>query len=194
MDNPYGQNGENGENGQCELASRRSIRAFYLREFLLIVAEGDLPTPCYEVEIEQNLLTVEPPEFVLKRCYTGGFCPEVITPYKESKMFHRRSRPQQIVVHHADGSDTVEVENLGEGSPLQDSLIASSKPGGDEAIGRSRNLSFDEAFADALRNLPPLDPHPDQMDVVIVDEIRGEFGGIAGFRDLVVKVRRLKGP
>jgi flavin-binding protein dodecin len=60
-----------------------------------------------------------------------------------------------------------------------------------EATGRSRNLSFDEAFADALNNLPSSIPsHPDQLDVVTVIEIRGEFGGIAGLHDLVVKVRR----
>jgi hypothetical protein len=65
-----------------------------------------------------------------------------------------------------------------------------SKPG-DEATGRSRNLSFEEAFTDAVKNLPPLDPsHPDALDVVVVTEIRGEFGGIAGFHDLVVKIRR----
>lgn len=63
---------------------------------------------------------------------------------------------------------------------------------GDEATGRSRNLSFEEAFADAVKNLPPRDPsHPDEMDVVVVTDIRGEFGGIAGSHDLVIKVRRL---
>jgi hypothetical protein len=74
----------------------------------------------------------------------------------------------------------------------QYSQKARSKPG-DEATGRSHNLSFDEAFADAVRNLPPREPsHPDEMDVVVVTEIRGEFGGIAGFQDLVVKIRRLQ--
>lgn len=59
-----------------------------------------------------------------------------------------------------------------------------------EATGRSRNLSFDEAFANAIKNLPPRTPsHPDEMDVVTVIEIRGEFGGFAGLHDLVVKVR-----
>jgi hypothetical protein len=59
-----------------------------------------------------------------------------------------------------------------------------------EAIGRSRNLSFDEAFADALKNLPPPPNIPDWLDVVTVIEIKGEFGGIVGLHDLVVKVRR----
>jgi hypothetical protein len=176
----------------CGLAHRKSIQAFYFGQFLLIVAEGDLPTPCYDVTIEQNLLTVEPPEFILKSCRTGGFCPAVITPYKTSKLFPRKSRPSEVVVHHADGSDHVKVEYLGEKSDFSTSLGGGYGAGDEEASGRSRNLSFDEAFADALKNLPPRTPtNPDELEVVVVTEIRGEFGGIAGFHDLVVKVRRL---
>ena len=36
------------------------------------------------------------------------------------------------------------------------------------------NLSFDEAFADALKNLPPPPNIPDWLDVVTVIEIKGE--------------------
>lgn len=60
-----------------------------------------------------------------------------------------------------------------------------------EVSGRSRNLSFDEAFADAIKNLPPRTPsHPYEIDVVTVIEIKGEFGGFTGLHDLVVMVRR----
>ena len=176
---------------QCELASRKSIRAFSIRNFLAIMAEGDLPTPCYDVRIERNLLTIEPPEFVLQRCPKGALCPDVITPYKVTRVFRGRQWPAEIVVHHADGSDTVKVEHLDVPGPLAKSALAYGESDGDEASGRSRNLSFEEAFTDALNNLPPRAPsNPDDLEVVVVTEIRGEFGGIAGFHDLVVTVRR----
>jgi hypothetical protein len=61
----------------------------------------------------------------------------------------------------------------------------------DVATGYSRNLSFDEAFADAVANLPPLEPaHPDTLETVRVIEIGGLFGGVAGCRQLYVRVRR----
>jgi hypothetical protein len=51
----------------------------------------------------------------------------------------------------------------------------------------SKNLSFDEAFAQALANLPPLElPGADVLARVQVMEIGGLFGGIAGFRGLFV--------
>jgi hypothetical protein len=178
----------------CELANRkpRSIKAFYFGDSLLIVAAGNLPSPCYKVRIEQSLLTVEPPEFLLERCPTGGFCPAVITPYKASQLFQRKSRPKEVVVHHADGSDRVKVKGISEESQFNSLLAEWGSPGDDEATGRSRNLSFEEAFADAHKNLPPRpSPKPDELEVVVVTEIRGEFGGIAGLHDLVVTVRRL---
>jgi hypothetical protein len=54
----------------------------------------------------------------------------------------------------------------------------------------SRNLSFDEAFADAAGKLPqPFPPHPDSLTSVTVVEIGGLFGGVAGFHHLFVTIR-----
>jgi hypothetical protein len=53
-----------------------------------------------------------------------------------------------------------------------------------------RSLSFDEAFADAVGDLPrPFPPHPDALTSVTVVEIGGMFGGVAGFHHLFVKIR-----
>jgi hypothetical protein len=38
----------------CELAARTQIRAFRIDERVLLVAEGDLPTPGYRVDIQQD--------------------------------------------------------------------------------------------------------------------------------------------
>ena len=65
-------------------------------------------------------------------------------------------------------------------------------PQGDEATGFSGDLSFDDAFRDALDGLPPLDGGgvADQLATVRVVDIAGLFGGIAGFHHLAVRVRR----
>ncbi|MFY0533000.1 hypothetical protein [Nannocystis pusilla] len=77
-------------------------------------------------------------------------------------------------------------------------LTASEKAGilGDiavryrEAIGYSNKLSFDEAFADALKKLPPPSvKFPDMLETVEVVQIGASFGGIAGFRRLEVRIR-----
>lgn len=61
----------------------------------------------------------------------------------------------------------------------------------DAATGYSRKLSFDEAFADAVASLPPLEPsHPDTLETVRVVEIGALLGGIAGCRQLYVRVSR----
>lgn len=63
------------------------------------------------------------------------------------------------------------------------------------ATGRSSNGSFDEAFQNALDNLPPPPcTYPDQLLRTVVEEIGYEAGGFAGFHDLYVRVRRLPDP
>ncbi|GAA4734796.1 hypothetical protein GCM10023328_13520 [Modestobacter marinus] len=53
-------------------------------------------------------------------------------------------------------------------------------------------MSFDEAFADAVANLPPFEPpFPDAMDRVDVVDTGALFGGIAGLHHLFVRVRRV---
>ncbi len=74
-------------------------------------------------------------------------------------------------------------------SPLEDAC----PEGAEQATGFSKNLSFDEAFADALAKLGPPQARPGTADVLFtvkVVEIGGLFGGIAGFNDLFVRVCR----
>ncbi|NIH69014.1 hypothetical protein [Modestobacter marinus] len=59
-------------------------------------------------------------------------------------------------------------------------------------MGSSAGMSFDEAFADAVANLPPFEPpFPDAMDRVDVVDTGALFGGIAGLHHLFVRVRRV---
>ena len=80
----------------------------------------------------------------------------MFTPYKVSKSFPLADKVPEITVHHAEGSDKVAVE------PCKEDLYSyeeSCRSGDDDqtglsATGRSGALSFDEAFADALAQLP----------------------------------------
>jgi len=181
----------------CELSTRTSIRVFYAAEHLLVAAEGELPTPGYGMEIEQSPLEVFPPQFSLLRCARAGVFPQVMTPFRYSETFRvGGTQPEEVTVHHAEGSDAIRVEACGaELAAYGEALgVGAAEPcpaGADEATGFSKKLSFDEAFADALAKLPETSPtHPDTMETVRVAEIGAFFGGIAGFHDLWVRVCR----
>ena len=56
----------------CQLAQRTLLRAFRAGEYVLILAEGELPTPGFEVDIEQSPLRIVPPQFNLLQCPRPG--------------------------------------------------------------------------------------------------------------------------
>jgi hypothetical protein len=181
----------------CELAARTRIRALRVDQNLLLIAEGELPSPGFRVDIRQNPRRIFPPQFDLLRCPLPGLFPQVITPYRYAETVRFPADQASVTLHHADGADEVTIEDYGsELQPYADALRGSPDrpcpPGADEATGFSSNLSFDEAFAQALANLPPLDlgGTADVLVRVQVVEIGGLFGGIAGFNDLFVRVCR----
>ncbi|MDP9418720.1 MAG: hypothetical protein M3P53_00915 [Actinomycetota bacterium] len=180
---------------RCELSTRTSIRSFYAHQHLLIVAEGELPSPGYRPDIERSPVRTFPPQFNLLRCQRPGIFPQVITPFRHSESFLiGPRRPRSIRVNHAEGSDRVEVEDCGDQlAPYDHAFVSPDEcpEGADQATGFSKKLSFDEAFADALAKLPPLThEHPDTLESIRVLEVGAFFGGIAGFRDLWVKICR----
>jgi hypothetical protein len=176
-----------------ELADRRSIRAFRIGGRVLIIAIGELPSPGFRVDIVQSPLRIFPQQFELIRIPLPGVWPQVITPYRYAEIVRFPVGQDVIRVHHADGVDAVEIQPWGpELGPLAALLPDQQVPGGDEATGLSADLSFDEAFRDAVAGLPPLNGGvvADQLATVRVIDIAGLFGGIAGFHHLAVRVRR----
>ncbi|KLL09849.1 MULTISPECIES: hypothetical protein [Protofrankia] len=180
-----------------ELASRSRIRAFREGPFVLIVAEGELPNPGYEVDIAKSLLRIFPQQFNLLRRAKPGIFPQYVTPYRYAETVRYPEDQDTITVHHADGTDRVDIEPTGKELA---SFVAAVRGGADrpalpaeaeEAIGLSSKLSFDEAFANAVANLPPSDAIlADALARVQVLEIGGLFGGFAGFHHLFVRVSR----
>jgi hypothetical protein len=180
-----------------ELAQRTRIRAFRIGGYILIAAEGDLPNPGYEVDIGQSPLRIFPQQYNLLRRQRPGFWPQVVVPYRYGEVVLFPADQPAVTVHHADGQDTVEIQDYGDelaelAAVLGDQTQGVSPSGAGEATGMSGRLSFDEAFADAIANLrPSLPDHPDALSRVEVAEIGGLFGGIAGFHHLFVRVRHV---
>jgi len=180
----------------CQLAQRTLLRAFRAGEYVLILAEGELPTPGFEVDIEQSPLRIVPPQFNLLQCPRPGIWPQVITPYSYAESVPFPADQDTVTIHHAEGSDKVSIEDCpkelaGYARAVKGDADQTCPPGADEATGFSGKLSFDEAFANAVANLPPVkSPVPDTLTRVQVLEIGGLFGGIVGFNDLFVRICR----
>jgi hypothetical protein len=178
-----------------ELADRGSVQAFRAGRYLLIVAEGDLPTPGYDLDIQQSPIRIFPQHYNLVRRERPGIWPDVIVPYRYAEVVVYPPDQDAVTVHHRDGQDAVDIAACGEHLAQFAAVVAPAppeqgSPSPVEATGMSPNLSFDEAFANAMANLPEFTaPHPDALGRVEVVEIGGLFGGFAGFHHLFVRVR-----
>lgn len=181
------------------LAVRTSVEAYRFLGQLIVVVEGTLPSPGYEVDIEHRPSTDGVQSFQIICRAKAGMWPQVVTPFRYGEMFEVEAVPEQIELVHAEGSDRVTVRLDRPSTPFDESDVSqlgqpaapSAAPVVHTATGFSPALSFDEAFADALQNLPSHEPtHPDQMASVRVEEIGALFGGIAGFHQMYVKVKR----
>ena len=168
-----------------ELANVKSAEAYYLAGHLILIVSGDKPTPCYTVRID-NPLDVEPPTFFVEWRQTGGFCPQVVTPYRKVAIFNIGAYREKINVVSAEGTKSVTVKKL----PLvrEGAAAEAEKKFPDRiATGYSSTFSFEEAFQNAIAQLPPL--FPDELQQFVVLETGAVVGGIAGIRELYVTAR-----
>jgi hypothetical protein len=192
----------------CTPASVRRASAVHFFGRLLITVEGDKPNPCYTISIERSPIDIFPPQYVVKACIDPGkVCAQVITPYRVSSLFisskveritlKTASGEMSIDVRQVAGPDTLRAAGAAEGQPppairLTDSHeVEFGKPiQPREATGYSENFSFDEAFRDALNNLPASEPqHPDELTTITVTTVGALFGGFVGFNKMFVSVR-----
>jgi hypothetical protein len=178
-----------------DLAQVDEARAYQLGEFLLLRIIGELPTPCHGAFLQRNLLTVEPPAFI-----AGSFihpnigCARVMTPYEHQDVFRVGVKRDIVVVHHAGGKLSVEVEDLtpvdGAGPEAVASLLPDRPEGHPQAVGYSSNYDFGEALRDAIAKLPSQGAQiPDWLSTYTVVSVRAEVGGIGGFDHLAVTVQ-----
>jgi hypothetical protein len=95
----------------CELAARTRIRAVRVDQSLLLIAEGELPSPGFRIDIRQDPRRIFPPQFDLLRCQLPGSFPQVITPYRYAETVRFPADQTVVTVHHADGADQVTIED-----------------------------------------------------------------------------------
>ena len=208
--NTEGTRGPTGTTASAQLAGRSRIRAFRADRHLLIVAEGELPDPGFELDIAESPLRIFPQQYNLLRRRLPGFFPAVVVPYLYSEVVRFPVDRPTVTVHHADGQDAVEIQEYGEelaafaaavsdtvydtvSDTVSDPVGAAEARGAVEAVGTSPRLSFDEAFADAVAGLAPEPSSPDALTRVVVTDTGALFGGLAGFHHLVVRIRRVPG-
>jgi len=173
----------------CELANRVTVRVFQAEGHILIAVAGDLPDPGYDIDIEQHPRRIFPPQYNIVRYRRPGVFPAIITPFRICRSFPLGDRVPEITIHHGEGTDKVSIE------PCKDDLTWYEEScrfdddidGSVPAMGRSNNLSIDEALADALNQLPP-SPVADGLTKIKIKEIGGLFGGVTGFHELFVKI------
>jgi hypothetical protein len=80
----------------------------------LIIAEGELPTPGFDVDIALSPFDVFPPQFNLLRCPRPGPWPQVVTPYRYAETVRFPADQPTVTVHHADGADQIDIEECGD--------------------------------------------------------------------------------
>ena len=152
---------------------------------------GQKPDPCHTVDIEQSLLTVEPPGFIARWYAHPGPCADVVTPYAYQEVFLIGGKRETVKLYHADGEWEIPVQDLSqelEGDTARTELALGYRPS--EATGYSGTFDFAEALGDAISKLPDRGAGiPDWLYTYEVTSIGAEIGGIAGFNHMYVKVR-----
>jgi len=112
-----------------------------------------------------------------------GCSPQVITPITAGFLFPTIPADlKKVVVYSTTNFEEADFPFKAE--KLIEPHIATRK-----ATGHSNSFSFDEAFRDAIDNLPQItNPHPDQLIEIKVTEIGALIGGFPGFHQLYVNI------
>ena len=189
------------------LAECKKVQAVDFLGRLFISADGDKPTPCYVVKIVASPILIFPPQYEVQWEQPKP-CVDLSAPYhvvggpfelpageKVVRVSYRRDgKPvtDEIPIKIVRGADSREALASGGGGGFPGPFAAGVKgPAGDSAMGFSGSFSFEEAFRNAIGNLPKRQPaHPDELVRVVVTNIGAEFGGFIGFNHLFVQVHR----
>jgi len=94
---------------QAPLAKRTAIYAFYSRSQLLIIAEGLLPTPDWELDIGQTG-EESAPIFEIRARRRPGAGEGEATQFRYGEIFTIGRPAEHVVVRHSEGQDNVPVE------------------------------------------------------------------------------------
>jgi hypothetical protein len=187
------------------LARVEEAKCYWFADHHVVRIRGELPTPCYDVNLDQSLLDVEPPGFVARWRARPEPCTKQTVPYDYREAFNVGGRREQVVVHHEGGELEVRVEDAPDGAAAAQAAPAAARDArianaydpltGDElplneAVGYSTSWDFGQAFQAAVAALPVQEPGtPDWLSHYEVVAVGAEIGGIAGFNHLWVRAR-----
>lgn len=87
-----------------------TYRANQVIDRVFIMAEGNTPTPGYDVYFERSPLRIFPPEFILKQRRPDGPTPDVITPFFAVTSFTAAKPIETVTVHDAQGRHEIPVD------------------------------------------------------------------------------------
>lgn len=104
-----------------------SYHAEQIGQTVILTATGVHPTSGYDIFFEQSPIDVFPPEYSLWHKNPSGVTLQVVTPYSESVHFISAVPVKRLVVHDANGSHNVTVEQAA--SHIRNHLKKLSKDG-----------------------------------------------------------------
>lgn len=77
---------------------------------VVIIAEGTHGSPGYDSFFQQSPMEVFPPQFILKHRKPDGITIQLETPFVAVTYFRTAEEIKELVVHDAQGSQTVPVD------------------------------------------------------------------------------------
>ena len=158
----------------CQAARCDSVTAFRTRPDgeLWIVAIGNTPTPCWDVQVLLSPIDIHPPQYEVIGCDKGSVCPQQQTPYSAVGRFQYPANVESVKVHCADGVQELPIEIVPD--------MAATGAGSDgSVIGWSRApINLEQAISQAAAQL--LRPHPNVAVDLRIEEIWYTDGGIVG--------------
>ncbi len=183
-----------------ELATFNEISAYYFtthfshgpdtppppsdEKYLIIIAKGEKPNPNYTVRISQVFTDAESPlKFEVQWLKPPGISTQPIDKYECATVVILQEKPEFVFVSQKDGEKKVEVKliEFSDGAvdhPLADSFWAISEDVSREVVGHSKNYILQDAFLDALKNIPPAS-NINYVELVKIWAMNGGIGGHA---------------
>lgn len=160
------------------LASRHSARCFYIQGRHIIIASGPKPAGSEVVLFESHPAV---------RLSLTGIASDLMvdTYYLVRPIFSPGPMLAHVRIHHRAGSDLLPVE------PVACAGDCRTCP-----TGCSQSFRLDEAFADALRQLPMFAKADTSRPLPLVDLVAmgALYGGFSGFSRLFVRLRERTEP
>lgn len=181
---------------RCELAevSDKSLKVLRFMDVHFVVASGYRDSTLQTPRIRQLPMEIFPPELVVELCGDPG--PLKPQPFFVAEQFRWAKGIEKLNIHTASGIHEVEVQELplfSTGPWLGHALDESKSNDEDDierVVGVSENLSFDEAYRDALKKLLKLRPSgSDRLLEAEVTKIRSSHGSIADLSHLWLEVK-----